>query len=336
MKGDLAPEYVLGQLEKGRLFPFYLFYGENRFLLEKVLNRIRETFIPEDVRDFNLHILYGDEVRNDPAGIIDAARSLPFMSQNRLIIVRRTENIPTSILERFISYLDKPVETTCLIFVALQPDFRKKFYKRIGEQRRAVNFKDLYDNQVIPWIKKIANEVGLDIEREACVYLQQIVGNRLTDLHSELEKLYVRYGDKAIGLEEVKEIATYSRNYTVFELMDRISLKQGRDSITILNRFLEEEGKDGVLRILGMLVRQMKLLRQSKIVIRGGGRAEDVARKLRVHPFLATTIAQQSRLWSADDLEHAFHSLYRADALIKSGSEGGLVLENVLISICRR
>ncbi len=335
MKGDIAPEYVLDQLEKGRLFPFYLFYGENRFLLEKVLTRIRETFIPEDVRDFNLHIIYGDEVRNDPGGIIDVAMSLPFLSQSRLVIVRRTENVSASILEHLIAYFDKPVETTCLIFVARQPDFRKKFYKKIKDQGRAVNFKELYDNQIIPWIHKIADEIGLDIKKDASLYLQQIVGNRLMDLNSELEKLYIRYGDKSIGPEEVKEIATSSRNYTIFELMDQVSLKQDCNSVVILERFFEEEGKNGVLRILGMLIRQMKLLWRCKAVIRAGGRAEDLAKRLRIHPFLAKKVMQQAKLWSTNDLEYAFHMMYQADELIKSGSEGELVLENVLVSICR-
>ncbi len=85
---DLQPEQFLSQLKKGQLSPFYLFHGESDFELEKVLNKVRETFIPEDVRDFNLQIFYGHKGdmagQTGPGDIIDAARSLPFMAQNRL------------------------------------------------------------------------------------------------------------------------------------------------------------------------------------------------------------------------------------------------------------
>ncbi len=258
MPGDLLPEDVLGQLEKGQLSPVYLFYGESEFRLEKVLNRIRETFIPEEARDLNLQIFYGDDIGMSPGDITDAARSFPFLSQNRLIIVRRTESFPGKALETFIPYLDEPLESNCLIFISSKPDFRTKFYKKVKDLGQAVNFKKLYDNQVVPWIRNMAKDLGLNIEAQACAYLQQIVGNQLRDLHSELEKIYLYYGEATVGLEEVKKLAIYSRSYTIFELMDQISLKRRAEAIWTLNRFLEVEGKDSVLRMADEAMYQVK------------------------------------------------------------------------------
>ena len=132
----------------------------------------------------------------------------------------------------------------------------------------------------------------------------------------------------------MKKLAIYSRSYTIFELMDQISLKRRAEAIWTLNRFLEVEGKDSVLRILGMFVRQIRLLRQAKPVMERGGRTADLVRKLRVHDFVAKRIGQQSKYWSTDELERAFQLLYQADGLLKSGSQGNLVLENVVLSLC--
>ncbi len=334
MPGDLLPEDVLDQLEKGQLSSVYLFYGQSEFRLEKVLNRIRETFIPEEARDLNLQIFYGDDTGISPGEIADAARSFPFMSQNRLIIVRRTESFPGTALETFIPYLDEPLESSCLIFISSKPDFRKKFYKKIRDIGRSVNFKKLYDKQVVPWIRKMAKDLGINIEPQACAYLQQIVGNQLRDLHSELEKIYLYYGKTTVGLDEVKKLAIYSRSYTVFELMDKVSFKRRAEAISTLNRFLEEEGKDSALGVLGMFVRQFRLLRQAKSVMERGGRMSDLIRKLGVHDFVAKKIEQQSRHWSTDELERGFRLLYQADGLLKSGSQGKIVLENVVLSLC--
>lgn len=338
MSGELTPEQVLGQLEKGRLSPIYLFYGDSRFRLEKVLHKIRDTYIPEGARDFNLQLFYGDDKGPDPfkvvSAIIDASRSIPFISSNRLIIVRRVEGFPASALEGFLPYLDEPVQSTCLIFVSSKPDFRKKFYRKIKDMGLGVSFKKLYDNQVGPWIKRTAKDLGFEMDEEASAFLHQIVGNSMGELYSELEKLYLRHGKARIGLEEVKELVLHSRVYSVFELMDEISSRRAPQSLSASKRFLEEEGKNGVLRAVGMLNRQMRLLWQTKSVMEGGGPRSDVARRLGLKGFQANKLVQQSKSWSTDDLEGALDLLYRADGLLKSGSQENLVFENLVVSLC--
>ena len=332
MSGDLQPEDVLGQLEKGYLFPFYLFHGPSEFRLEQVLNRVRRSFIPEEARELNVQIFYGDET--DSSTIIDAARSFPFISKNRLIIVRRTEDFTPAALENFIPYLERAVESTCLIFVSSKPDFRKKFYSMIRKSGRAVNFRKLYGRQLVPWIKKMAKDLGLNIENQACAHLQQIVGDRLRDLHSELEKIYLRYGEKSVGVAEVKEIAIYSRVYTIFELMDEVSFRRRAESLSILHKFVDEEGKSGILKVMGMLNRQIRLLWQAKSILEDGGRTGDVSRQLGLQGFQVKRLVPQSKCWRTDDLEHAFHLLYKADGRLKSGGQEELILENVILSLC--
>ena len=128
MAGELSPENVLRSLQDGYLAPFYLFYGPGEFRMEKVLDKIRKKFIPESARDFNLEIFYGDE--SDPSDIINRALSFPFMAQNRLIIVRRTQHFKADQLKKFIPYLKDPAESTCLIFISSRTDFRIKFYEK--------------------------------------------------------------------------------------------------------------------------------------------------------------------------------------------------------------
>ncbi len=335
MQPDLRPEDILEQLENGQLSPFYLFYGENEFLLERVLSSVRQALIPEEARDFNLQIYYGGNgERIDTGKIIDAARTLPLMSHKRLVIVRRTEGIPASDLGGFVPYLEDPAESTCLIFVSSKADFTKAFYKKFRELEKAVNFRNLYDNQVMPWIMRMAKEMGLNINREACLYLQQVVGNRLMDLYSELEKLYVRHGNMAVGLTEARALAIHSRTYAIFELVDQVSFKRCAQSMSVLQRFLEMGDGQSSLGILGMLVRQVRILWQTKSVIEGGGNAPQVARKAGVPLFLVEKLVRQAKNWSRDDLERAFEILHRADDLIKSGSRPQIVLENAVISLC--
>jgi DNA polymerase-3 subunit delta len=334
MARDLAPEEVLKSLEKGDLAPFYLFHGPGEFRLEKVLDKIRNDFVPAAARALNVEVFYAGE-KNDPAEIISRACSLPFLASNRLIIIRRAEKFRANELELFLPYLEEPVETTCLIFVSSKTDFRMNFYKRIRSLGRAVNFTNLSERQVVPWIKRTAGELGLKIDGEACAYLRQIVGSSLRELFAELEKLRLRYGEEAVGVEQVKELALHTRIYTIFELMKRISERNCSESLKILNRFLEEEDKIGApLQILGMLNRQFRLLWQTKQILSKGGSKIDVARSLGLPDFSARDFVDHSQVWSAKELEKGLELLYETDGLLKSGSRPKPVLENVLFTLC--
>jgi len=336
---ELSPEILLRRIEKKELSPVYLFYGPGEFRLEKVLDRLRETLVPdESLRDFNLNFFYagkgnpGGAAR--PADVVEMARSIPFMSEKRLVVVRGAEAFPAASLEGFTAYLDDPVPSTCLVFVSAKPDFRKKFFRRLRDSDAAVNFRQLNENQVVPWIKKMAKELAVEVDDAACAYLQQIIGNRLRDLYAELEKLSLRHGKNPVGIHEVKELAIHSRTYTVFELMDQISFRRGAESIVLLNRLLDEEGREGALKLLGMLNRQIGLLWGTLDVIKAGGRAAQISRRLGLRDFQVRPLIQQAKHWKERDLEDAYRLLRRADGLLKSSSPGGLVLENLVLSLC--
>jgi DNA polymerase-3 subunit delta len=334
MARDLPPEDLLKSLEKRQLAPFYLFYGPEEFRLEKVLDRIRNEFIPASAKDFNQEIFYAGEKTN-PAEIISRCRSLPFLSGNRLIIVRRTEQFSTDELETFLPYLERPADTTCLIFVATKTDFRKSFYKRIKEQGRAVHFTKLRESQVVPWIRGAARELGLKMDGQASAYLHQIVGNNLRDLYAELEKLNLRYGEELVGVEQVKGLAIHSRIYTIFELMNKVSEKNCHESLAVLNRFLEEEDKkDAPLRVLGMLNRQVRIIWQTKSILSKGGQISEVAKRLGLPDFSARDFAKHAQGWSAEELERGIDLLYETDGLLKSGSRAKPVLENLVFALC--
>jgi len=330
---DLLPEDILKSLDKGKLAPVYLFYGPGEFRLERVLDRVRQDFIPESVRDFNIEICYGGET--DPTEIINRAQSLPFMAQNRLIIVRRVEEFKADQLEKFLRYLGDPAPSTCLLFISARTDFKRKFYKKIRSSGWSVFFSELKDSQVVPWIRRTAKELGLKLESQACAYLQQIVGNKLRDLYAELVKLQLRYGEKTVDEDQVRELAIHSRIYSIFELMDTISVRDCGGSLSVLNRFLEEEDKvKGPLRLIGMLNRQIRLMWQAKSIVDRGGKSKEVAGKLGIAPFSAGNFVKQSKLWSVDELERGLSLLYEADGLLKSGSRPKPVLENLILSLC--
>ena len=98
---------------------------------------------------------------------------------------------------------------------------------------RAIHFKDLSERQVVPWIRRMAGDMGLKVDVDACTYLHQVVGNRLRDLYGELEKVYLRYGSEEVGQKEIEGLVIHSRMYTIFELMRMISHRKQEESLMV-------------------------------------------------------------------------------------------------------
>jgi DNA polymerase-3 subunit delta len=339
MADDLQPDDVLKEAQNGRAAPFYLFYGPGEFRMERVLATLRTLLVPEAARDFNLEILYGDDKTGDrpiePEGIINKASSMPFLAERRLIVVRRTEFFTAEQLERFLSYLERPSPSTCLIFVSSRPNFSTKFYRKFRSAGVAVLFDELKGKKIVPWIKRTASEdLGMTLDGEACAYLHAVVGNKTRELFSELEKLHLRYG-KTVNLEQVKEAVTHSRVYTVFELLDAVSSKDCGSSLRILKRYLDEEDlRDAPLGLISMLNRQVRLLWQTKGVLLKRGGTQEVQRKTGLSGFPAKKLAEQAPRWTGKELERALERLRWSDDRLKSGSSPRLILETLILSLC--
>ena len=332
---DLTPENILRSLKKGVAAPFYLFYGPEEFWIELTLDRIKGGLIPDSVKAFNLETLYGREI--SPQEVLNRAHLLPFMSPQRLIIIRRTETFTKGELELFLPYLNSPVDSTCIIWVSGKADFRSGFYKRFKELGRAVNFKRLSERQAHSWIQKRARELELSIDKDVPAFLYQMVGSSLGDLFNEVVKLSLRHPNSRIGVEQVKELSTFSRLFTVFNLVDYVSKKDAPHAISALNRLFDTEGRspEAILRILGMLARQIRLILKTKSGLKIGAGRRGVADRLRPLPnFVIEKCIAQERLWQDMELEEALDRIYDADGLIKTGSKGDLVLEGLVFHLC--
>ena len=84
----------------------------------------------------------------------------------------------------------------------------------------------------------------------------------------------------------------------------------------MLHQLLDEQD---ALSIMGMIVRQFRLLLQAREVLDKGGREADIARELKTIPFIANKLAVQARHFTMGSLENIYHRLLELDEAIKTG-----------------
>ena len=80
--------------------------------------------------------------------------------------------------------------------------------------------------------------------------------------------------------------------------MDEISQRRKARSLSILARYLEEEGKDAAFSIVGMLTRQIRIISQAREFINNRvPRPGEMAKRLGVPSFVVGKVLDQARRW---------------------------------------
>ncbi len=299
---------LLIQIGQGKLRPVYLFHGEEGFLMEEAISKLKKAVLAPGFEDLNYHLLTGSSAR--PAEIIHLCQTLPLFSKGRLVVVRDVEALSGS--EALIPYLDNASSTTCLALVAGKVDQRKRLFSVLMAKGAEVAFSTLNDSQVKVWIKEVTRSMGIAFSPEAVAYLQEVLGHDLYQIRNELEKIFLTVGPGAVGAQEVQALLMGERGHTVFEWLDALRRRDPEKAIRLLV-FLLDSGEHP-LSLLGLFLSSLRR------AIRTG----DSGRK-----------GSTSLAWGDVDLTKALNLCLEADSRLKGSKLAPhLILEDLILSIC--
>ena len=91
--------------------------------MEEMASRLTERFVAEDMKSFNLSVDHGSEI--DIRTFVSTARSFPFLSDRRVMIIRELERLKGK-WNQLVEYCDDPVDSTVLILLFATHDDRGK------------------------------------------------------------------------------------------------------------------------------------------------------------------------------------------------------------------
>jgi DNA polymerase-3 subunit delta len=134
--------------------------------------------------------------------------------------------------------------------------------------------------------------------------------------------------------EDVEELTVSAIQGDIFVLVDALGNQDGRRAMGMLQRVLEAQDP---LSVFGMVVRQFRLLLLAREVLDAGGSERDVARLVKIHPYVAGKVTAQGRHFSIQTLEVVYHRLLDIDEAVKTGRmDGGLALDTLVAAFTSR
>ncbi len=228
----------LKEIDKGLPAPVYLFYAQDPFLCREAIEAIRRL-VPPTERDFNLHVfdlsMPGDEPMTF-AQILDVANTVSFFGGRRFTLcIGNPQKLLKKDQERLNSYISKPAPGSVFVLLhngALSKEAREKF-----QALKPLSL-DIRESEIPHWIKQRAKVKGLEISDEASDYLIGLIGPDLSLLSSEIEKISL-LGKQAIDVDDILDIVTGGRLYSIFDLVDALREKDAEQVFAIYKTMRE-------------------------------------------------------------------------------------------------
>jgi len=330
-KDSVTYESLRRDIEKKLFAPVYLFHGEESFLADEATRLIVEQSLTQEERGFNLDVVYGSEttVRD----IVSHASSYPMMSERRIVVVRGMEKLSLQEKEKELltQYLDNPSPTTILILIASSVDMRKKPFTSVKKNGLVMEFKRMYENQIIGWIGKRVREQGKGIANDAVSLLAEYLNPSLREIQNELEKLYIFIGDRtSITADDVAAVVGVSKDFNVFALQKAIGQQDLARSMEILQRMIEF-GESPTM-IIVMLTRYFLALMKISDLRAAGKSAQEQAREAGVHPFFLRDYHEALGFFGEKNTQDAIRGLVLADERLKTTSSDSLEVMQLFLA----
>ncbi len=238
-----------------RFKPIYLFMGEESFFIDELTELLSDFVLTESEKDFNMLTFYG--VDSDVNEIIASARRFPMMSDYQLIIIKEAQNLDK--FELLDIYAKNPMLTTILVinYKYGTVDRRKSIVKRIDSVGVVFEFKKLYDNQmpgfIVSYLK--TKEIGIDVK--SAQMLSDFVGNDISKLIPQLQKLEVSLpiepSQRKITAEMIELNVGISKDYNNFELVKAVAKKDITAASKIVDYFSKNAKENPIMATVAVL-----------------------------------------------------------------------------------
>ena len=329
-------------LKERKLNSIYLLYGEEIFLLESIVKKIKKQF-GEMVPGINF--IQIDETNVEE--LISDLQTPAFGYEKKLIIVKNSglfkkegkrKNAKLSELkEKVANYIednkDDVKEYNIIIFI--EDDIEKNaLYKVIEKEGIVCNFEKQKLPALIKRLKAIFNAYKVNIDETTIRYLIEECGTGMQELINESRKLIEYAGEngtvkkEAIDLLCIKQIEA-----VIFTLTDSLGKKDITTSLETLHNLIYN--KEPIQKIIITLYNHFKKLYLTKIALENN---INIAEALNLKPnqmFLTNKYKAQASYFNKQELKQILEEL----TLLDQNSKIGLIdinigLEAILSKYC--
>ncbi|MEO7924898.1 MAG: DNA polymerase III subunit delta [Chitinophagaceae bacterium] len=303
----MSVDNIISDWKKKIFKPVYWLEGEEEYFIDKVLRYAEDHILNENEASFNLSVFYGKDA--NWADVVNACRRYPMFAERQVVLLKEAQQMRD--VEKLESYFENPLGSTVFVvsYKEKKLDARKKFAKLVKEKGVLVTTKKMYEKELPGWTQQLLQSKGLTITPKGLALLVDHIGNDLTRIENEIDKLSVNLGKRtSITEDDIEQYIGVSKDYNVFELQAALGAKDLVRSIRIIQYF-EANPKAGPIQLI---LPSLYSFFSKVFMVFGAGTQDEktIAASIGVNPYFMKDYLQAARLYSYPGVEKALLLLH--------------------------
>lgn len=325
-------KYLKEDLKQLTFKRVYLLYGEERYLVQHYERAFTEKLLDDSSVMMNRDVFNGKDAPIEQ--ILNAANTLPFLSDMRLVYVRDSQLFTAgrkADTETMADFIPTIPESTLLIFIETEVDKRNRLYKKTVDQGRAVEFKTPSERELTDWVVNVFKKKGKEINPFTINKLLRTVSHNMTAVYAEADKLGFYVGDRReITPEDIDRVCSPSLETRVFDLVAAVGGGKAEKALTMYRNMLLL--KEQPIMILTMMARQFRMILQCRACADQKMPRSKMAEVLEMRSFIMDECLEQGQNFTLPRLLNALRDCRDMDIRIKTGLIGAEIGVETLIA----
>lgn len=322
----------------------HILHGDDINAVDEAVAKLVQEQKDSGFADLNLTVLYGKGLSaNDFSNAVLAA---PFLTDFRVVILHeglamaggRDGN------QKFLKLLEETPETTQL-YLVIKDAIERKDWEKLGKtsflrkwveknpgKAEIILYQLPAQNAMPGWIMKKAAAMGGKFDGSGASALAAAIGNDTQGATHEIEKLLLYVGfSRPVDDADVNELVSGVTSVSVFDMVD--ALVAGNSKIALLKLHQLEETEE-IPQLFAMIIRQFRLLIQTRSILDRRGNSQTVQKELGQIPFVADKLCRQASAFTSEKLKTIYASLLEFDYQFKtSGNDPEAALDLFILDV---
>lgn len=299
-------------------------YGDDGFRVQEKVRALTDAFRKKfDPTGMNF-ASFGEKA--ELGEVMQSARSMPFMGEKRMVVVRDLiSKSKKGDEETWAALKDVPDSTIVVLWESDEAKAleKKPLFKALRDaaQLHLYPFPVLEGPTLTKWVVERVALHGGRIVPAAASELASRTGGDLWQADNEARKLVAHAAGRDVSADDVRELVRPSFEGEVFASIDAVSNKDAKGAFKLLSQERASGSEDHYL--LAMLARQIRILLGVRSMMEDNPRVtkDEVANELALHPFVAQKSMAAAKRFTLDELMRAHDAIFEREVGVKSGMD---------------
>ncbi len=243
---------IIKNLKLKKYPPILFLHGEESYYIDKISEVAENDLLSEGERSFDLTVAYGKDI--SARLILDIATRYPLVADHQIVLIKEAQDFKE--YAELVTYVKKPTPTTLLVFCYKNGkcDARTAFFKALKEHSIIFESNKVQDYKLNDWISQLLSFKKLTMKPDAQQLLADYLGNDLTKINNEVEKLALNLKQgETITTALIEKFIGISKEYNYFELQKAVANREKEKIYNILHYFDQQPKQFSIIPAIATL-----------------------------------------------------------------------------------